>query len=170
MTTTQPTTELDARYSSEGATATSWEDARRALEAAEVYWISTVHPEGRPHVTPLFAVWHDGAMHFCTGQDEVKRLNIAANPQCALITGTNSASEGLDIVYQGRAVRVTDTSTLQALADAWEAKYGPEWRFEVGDGGFEGQGETTAWVFRIEPKTVHGYGKGAVFSQTRWTF
>ncbi len=28
---------------------------------------STVRPDGRPHVTPLLAVWADDALHFCTG-------------------------------------------------------------------------------------------------------
>ena len=27
-----------------------------------------------------------------------------------------------------------------------------------------------AWVYEVSPKKVFGFGKGAVFSQTRWRF
>lgn len=57
----EPVAELDARFSSDGATRTGWAEARRRLEDAEVYWLSTVRPDGRPHVTPLLSVWLDGA-------------------------------------------------------------------------------------------------------------
>ena len=38
----EPLAELHQEYSADGATATLWPDARRRLEKAEVYWLSTV--------------------------------------------------------------------------------------------------------------------------------
>jgi hypothetical protein len=35
-------------------------------QPAEVHWLSTVRPDGRPHVAPLIAVWVDDALVFCT--------------------------------------------------------------------------------------------------------
>jgi hypothetical protein len=55
-----PVTTLDERYSEPGAVATEWNETRRVLESAQVFWISTVRPDGRPHVTPCAAVWLDG--------------------------------------------------------------------------------------------------------------
>ena len=52
MATRNPVAELDSRFSSSDATATSWPEASQRLEQAEVYWISTVRPDGRPHVIP----------------------------------------------------------------------------------------------------------------------
>jgi nitroimidazol reductase NimA-like FMN-containing flavoprotein (pyridoxamine 5'-phosphate oxidase superfamily) len=63
----QPVTELDTRFSDQDAVATDWEETRRALEEAELFWISTVRADGRPHVTPLVAVWLDDAIYFATG-------------------------------------------------------------------------------------------------------
>ena len=63
----QPVTELDTRFSDHDAVATGWEQTRIALEEAELFWISTVRADGRPHVTPLVAVWLDDAIHFATG-------------------------------------------------------------------------------------------------------
>jgi Pyridoxamine 5'-phosphate oxidase len=79
------------------------------LEAAELFWISTVRADGRPHVTPLVAAWLDGAIHFHTGADEQKAANLRANPHVVLTTGCNRWNEGLDVVVEGEAVRVSFT-------------------------------------------------------------
>lgn len=165
---TVPETELDPRFGEPEATATDWEEAVRELAAAELSWLSTVRPDGRPHVTPLLTVWQADALHFCTGAEERKARNLAANPQVVLTTGTNALKGGLDLVVEGRAVRVREPDRLQGLAEAWERKYGPDWHFDVEDGGFAGQGGI-ALVFRVEPVTAFGFGK-APYSQTRWRF
>jgi Pyridoxamine 5'-phosphate oxidase len=55
MTGTVPAAELHAPFSDPRAKATPWARARRVLEKAEVFWLSTVRRDGRPHVTPLVA-------------------------------------------------------------------------------------------------------------------
>ncbi|MFF1628258.1 pyridoxamine 5'-phosphate oxidase family protein [Streptomyces sp. NPDC058272] len=167
---TQPQTELDPRYGSTGATATPWPEALARLAAAELYWLSSVRPDGRPHVTPLLAVWQDGTLYFTTGAQERKALNLAGNPQVVLTTGNNTWAEGYDLVVEGEAVRVTDRTRLRGLAEAWEEKYGAEWHFEVReDGAFQGAGGPSL-VFGVAPRTAFGFGKGEPFSQTRWRF
>ncbi|WP_433268807.1 pyridoxamine 5'-phosphate oxidase family protein [Actinosynnema sp. CS-041913] len=163
-----PATDIDPRYGDPGATPTPWSTAEERLATAELFWLSTVRPDGRPHVTPLLAVWHGGALHVCTGQDERKARNLAENPQVVLTTGTNALHGGLDVVVEGEATRVVDPTELQALADVWEAKYGPDWHFDVADGGFANP-HGVALVFRVEPATAFGFGK-APYSQTRWRF
>ncbi|MFJ9820305.1 pyridoxamine 5'-phosphate oxidase family protein [Streptomyces sp. NPDC101151] len=163
----QPEGELDPRYSSEGTTAHSWSEAEAVLEEAELFWISTMRPDGRPHVTPVLAVWRDGALHFGTGPGERKARNLAQNPHVVLTTGTNSWTKGYDVVVEGEAVRVSDDERLRVLAAAWEAKYGAFWHYEVRDGCFH-HGPGRAFVFSVAPDTVFGFGKGEPFSQTRW--
>jgi general stress protein 26 len=165
----EPRTDLDARYGEPQATATAWQDAVSLLRSAELFWLTTVRPEGRPHVTPLLAVWSDGALYFCTGADERKGRNLARNPEVVLTTGTNARAEGCDLVVEGTAVRVTDEVRLAALAEAWEAKYGSEWHFDVRDGGFAGGEGNVALVHEVVPRTAFGFGK-APYSQTRWQF
>jgi general stress protein 26 len=168
MTATEPLVELDPRYGEEGVPATQWADARERLEQAELYWVTTVRRDGRPHMTPLIAVWLDDALFFCTGPDEQKAKNIEGNPRCILMTGCNTLHEGLDIVVEGDAVKVTDDAKLRRLADAWEAKYGSEWHFDVRDGAFHHE-PGVAWVFEVAPMTAYGFGKGR-YSHTRWRF
>ncbi|RXR26419.1 pyridoxamine 5'-phosphate oxidase family protein [Oerskovia turbata] len=167
-------------FSSPGSEPTPWADTLVLLQGAEIFWLSTVRPDGRPHVTPLITVWADGALHFCTGRTERKARNLATNPGCVLTTGTNLMSEGLDVVLEGAAVRITEDHTLRRLADRWACKY--DWHFEVRDGAFwdseaptggsepgeQAAGE--AYVFRVQPTTVHAYGRGEDYTATRWRF
>ena len=164
----EPQGVLDPRYSAADATATGWAEARLRLAAAELYWLTTIRPDGRPHVTPLIAVWVDGALHLCTGPHEQKARNLAANPRCVLTTGTNALSEGYDLVVEGEAVRVTNDVKLARIAGAYQAKYGPDWHFTVGDGRLQSAGGP-AIAYRIAPVTAYGFGK-TVPSQTRWSF
>ena len=112
MTHTDPTPELDPEFSSPDATPHPWSEARGILDEAEIYWLSTVRRDGRPHVTPVAAVWIDDALVFGTGPTEQKADNLAANTQSILTTGTNRLDEGFDIVVEGEAVRLTDPDDL----------------------------------------------------------
>jgi nitroimidazol reductase NimA-like FMN-containing flavoprotein (pyridoxamine 5'-phosphate oxidase superfamily) len=172
MTVKMPETELDARFSSEGARPTDWAQARRQIEKAEMFWLSTVRPDGRPHVTPLMAVWHDDAMYFCTGPDERKAKNLRQNQHCILTTGESRLGGGLDVVVEGAALEVGDGAELGQVADAYESKYGA--RFTSPEGTFSGLSDAMrrgeALVYRVTPTTALGFGKGEQFSQTRWRF
>ena len=167
--TNQPTSTFDSRFSDPAARPTPWSDVADVLERAELYWLTTVRAGGRPHVTPLIGVMYDGAPHFCTGLDEQKARNLEHNARVALTTGANKWAEGLDVVVEGTAVRLTDNAVLQQIADAYEAKYGNVWHFDVGDGVFESQGETFAYVFRIEPAKVLAFAKDP-HAQTTFRF
>lgn len=57
-----PEGRLDHRYSSPEAGKPPWEEVERLITEAELFWVSTVRPDGRPHVTPLLAVWSAGAL------------------------------------------------------------------------------------------------------------
>jgi nitroimidazol reductase NimA-like FMN-containing flavoprotein (pyridoxamine 5'-phosphate oxidase superfamily) len=170
-------TELHPQFSSPDATLTPWAEASEGLEQAEVYWLATVRPDGRPHVTPLIAVWLDRALYFCTGPGERKAKNLVGNPHCVITTGCNALSEGLDLVVEGDAVRVIDDANLRHIAERYESKYGSDWRFTVRNGAFyHASGSLrdadpgVALVYEVAPTTAFGFGKGESFSQTRWRF
>jgi nitroimidazol reductase NimA-like FMN-containing flavoprotein (pyridoxamine 5'-phosphate oxidase superfamily) len=142
----EPVAELEPQFSSSDATLTAWAEARSHLERAEIYWLSTVRPDGRPHVTPLVAVWLDDALYFCTGEGERKAKNLARNMHCVITTGCNALNEGLDLVIEGDAVMVSDEARLQRVADRYASKYGPPFHFTVRDGAFHGDDGNIALV------------------------
>lgn len=160
-------------FSDPDAAPTPWSAGLAQFRAADTFWLSTVRPDGRPHVTPLIGVWHGEAIWFSTGPEEVKARNLAQNPSCVLTAGRSDLAEGaMDVVLEGQAERVTVDSELEPIAAAFAAKYGIEtWDFAVRDGAFTDR----AWggraiVFRVRPTRGLGFRKGDHFSQTTWRF
>jgi general stress protein 26 len=167
---TTPVTTLDQRFSDPAATATEWEQTSRALAEAELFWVTTVRADGRPHMTPLVAVWSDGTLYFCTGADEQKAVNLRGNRHVILSTGSSTWDEGLDVVVEGDAVQVTDDDVLRRLAAAWTAKWDGRWQYQVRDGAFRHpDGEEPVLVFAVTPAKVLAFAKGT-FSHTRHRF
>jgi general stress protein 26 len=168
MTEYEPTAELNAGFSSPDATSRPWSEVVDVLTRSEMFWLSSVRADGRPHVTPLPAIWLDGALHICTGDAEQKTRNIASEPRCVLTTGSNEFRSGLDVIVEGVARRVTDRPLLERLAAVWLSKL--DWPFEVGDDGFRDDRGHTVLVFAVAPTKVLAFGKGEPFSQTRYVF
>lgn len=161
-----PVTTLDARFSDADAEATTWQATQEVLENAQITWVTTVRADGRPHVTPLVAVWLDGALHFTAGPDEQKSVNLLTNPHVVLTTGNAAWDAGLDVMVEGEVRRVTDRETLERLAAAWRTKWAGQWVFEPDDGGFRNDVGGQALVFAVDPAKVLAFGKGT-FSHTR---
>jgi uncharacterized pyridoxamine 5'-phosphate oxidase family protein len=162
-------TTLDQRFSAPDAVATDWEQTRRVLEEAELFWLTTVRADGRPHVTPLVAVWLDEAIHFCTGATEQKFVNLTGNKHVILSTGCNQWDRGLDVVVEGDAVQVSDDDTLKRLALAWRGKWDGQWQFQAHDGSFHDENGEAVPVFAVKPAKVLAFGKGS-FSHTSHRF
>jgi hypothetical protein len=133
---------LDSRFSDPAATAATWADTCRVLEEAQLSWICTVRADGRPHLTPLVAVWLDGTLYFSTGEGEQKAVNLRGNPHVLLLTGCSRWDEGLDVVAEGGS-----------------RGPGPDGRFEHPGGG-------PALVFAVRPAKILAFAKGR-FGQTR---
>ncbi len=162
-----PVAELQAQFSSPGAALTPWAEARGRLKKAEVYWLATVRPDGRPHVTPVGSIWLDSALYFCTGESERKAKNLARNSHCVITTGCNALHEGFDLVVEGEAAQVSDEATLQCVADQYKSKQ--DWHFTVRDGACYGEGGR-ALVYKVPPTKAFGFGRGESSGQTRWRF
>jgi hypothetical protein len=164
---TEPRVEFDGSFSEPSATAVPWADVDAVLTMSEMFWLSTVRGDGRPHVTPLPAIWLDGALHFCSGEREQKTVNLKTNPNCVLTTGTNRMRSGLDVIVEGVAARVTDHDLLVRLAARWKSKL--DWDYEVVEDGFRVDVGHKGLVFGVDPVKVLSFGKDP-YSQTRYRF
>ena len=107
------TTNLD-RY---GSPDMPWSRARDLLAANPAgpgvpFFLGTVRPDGRPHAAGIGAIWHDGDLYITSSPDARKGRNLAANPAATISVGL----EGIDIVLEGEAHRVTDAPTLERVA------------------------------------------------------
>ncbi|MDT5281349.1 MAG: hypothetical protein QOJ20_2544 [Mycobacterium sp.] len=158
---------LDTRFS-EATEAVGWRQVSDALAAAELYWLTTVRKDGRPHITPLIGAWVDDGFVFCTGPEEQKAQNLVASTAVAVTTGVNTWKDGLDVVVEGYAERVTGLDKLTRLADAIREKYHGEWDFTPHDDGFGHDGHI-AYVFRVAPTKVIAFAKSP-HGQTTFRF
>ncbi|NIJ10116.1 general stress protein 26 [Saccharomonospora amisosensis] len=165
----EPRGEHVFEFSEPGSTAVAWARVERVLRESEMFWLSTVRRDGRPHVAPLPAMWLDGRLHFCTGAHEQKARNLESNPRCVLTTGSNSYRDGLDVIVEGTAEQVGDEAVLTRLAELWLDKLG--WPFEVVGGQFRDPGNEAhrAPVFGVTPAKMLAFSKNP-YSQTRFAF
>ncbi len=165
MSRSDPVAELNEGFSEPGATAPSWAEVAGVLERSEMFWLSTTRRDGRPHVTPLPAIWLEQALYFCTGSLEQKTRNLQASPRCVLAAGANGFRSGLDVVVEGTAARVTNPDELASLAALWKAKL--DWDFGVSADGFTDPAGRAGLVFRVAPDKILAFGKSP-YSQTRY--
>jgi hypothetical protein len=163
---------LDTRFS-QATDPVSWATVEAALTAAELYWLTTVRKDGRPHTTPLIGAWVDDSFAFCTGPEEQKAQNLAHGTAVTVTTGVNTWKDGLDVVVEGDAERITGHGALRPVADAIREKYSGEWDFTPEDDGFghnDNSGATQiALVFRVPPTKVLAFAKSP-HGQTKFEF
>lgn len=99
-----------------------WAWAEQQLNKAGNFWIGTVRPDGRPHSTPVWGVWFDGALYF-DGSPETRRMkNIAANPQVAV----HLESGDEVVILEGSATQVApppERKLTEELARIYTEKY-----------------------------------------------
>ena len=151
-----------------------WSRALEALESGQpqpngTTFLATTRPDGRPHVAGVGAMWDDGTLYFVSGPGTRKSRNVAENAHCSMAMSL----EGLDLVIEGPAQRVTDDVTLQKLARRY-ADSG--WPARVEDGAFTydysapSAGPPPWYVYAVTPTTAFGVASGEPHGATRWRF
>lgn len=160
---------IDPRYSDERAEAVPWSDAEARLAAAQVTWVVTVRPDGRPHATPVVTVVHDRKVYFHTGTAEVKYANLQANPQVLVLSGDTAWDSGLDVAFEGTAAEVSDNVLLKRLAALYRERWDGRWDLDVHDGAVVSRtpGMRLA-VFEVTAAKAYAFAKGGPFSQTTY--
>jgi general stress protein 26 len=168
----KPATErIDPRYSAENAEAVPWTEAEARLAAAEIAWIVTLRPDGRPHATPMVPVVHDGKVYFHTGSPEVKYANLQSDPHVLVLAGDSAWNSGLDVAVEGTALPVTDDALLRRLAELYLKRWDGSWKLDVQDGALVPHTPGTQLVmFEVTPTKAYSYGKGDLGGQTTYRF
>ncbi|HEX4191146.1 MAG TPA: pyridoxamine 5'-phosphate oxidase family protein [Marmoricola sp.] len=162
---------LDPRYSDPAGEAVDWLVAQQRVADAQVAWLVTVRADGRPHTTPLVAVWHDGRAYFHTGEHEQKFANLQTNPHVLVLAGDTHWDQGLDVVIEGDAQRVEDEVLLATIAGLYAERWDGRWGLVVRDGGLADPDMVgRSIVFEVTPSTAYGHTKGDPFGQTTYRF
>jgi hypothetical protein len=122
---------------------------------ARTTWLVTLNADGSPHVTPVGALWLDGAFWFQTGARTRKHRNVERDPRCSIAVSIRDA----DVVVEGHAARATDPALLAGAAKAWADSGWPAEVDESGTGitapfNAPSQGPPPWHVYRIEPRSA----------------
>jgi Pyridoxamine 5'-phosphate oxidase len=133
------------------------------------FFLGTSRPDGRPHAVGIGAVWFDGDFYITAGPATRKARNLAANPACTLSTRL----QGMDLVLEGEATRVTDPATLEQLAGVFRAG---GWPAEVEGDAFTAPfsapsaGPPPWHLYRFTFHTAFGVASAEPYGATRWRF
>jgi PPOX class probable F420-dependent enzyme len=118
-------------------------------------WLTTVNEDGSPHVTPVGALWMDGAFWFQTGSGTRKARNVERDPRCSVAVSIHDA----DVVIEGDATRVTDRGAIARIAKAWADQGWPAEPEPTGSGitapfNAPSQGPPPWNVYRVESRSA----------------
>lgn len=137
---------------------------------ADVTWfLGTSKPGGLPHAAGVGALWHDGDLYFTSGPGTRKARNLAANPACTI----SAKLRGIDVVFEGKATRVTDRPTLETVAARFHEG---GWPAEVEGDAFTAPfsapsaGPPPWYLYRFTIETAFGVATAEPYGATRWRF
>jgi len=132
-----------------------WSQVVERLREAQNYWLATTCPDDRPHVTPVWGAWVDGALYFDGISSARWARNIVANPAAAV-----HLESGVDVVILDGVVDdlVVDTALASKIVAARDAKYG---RLHPAP--------ATSGMFRFRPRRARAWSRFPD-DATRWKF
>ena len=109
-------------------------------------WVSTVRGDGRPHLVPVWFVYLDGCVYFCTGKETQKWANLLNNQNIAVALPDPNAT----VIIEGEA-HATTNQVRNELAEFFIGKY--DWDFR--------QDEGATWrVVQVVPHKILAWGDG----------
>jgi hypothetical protein len=132
-------------------------------------WLATTRPDGRAHLAGVGALWHDGAFYIVSGPGTRKSRNLAENGSCAISVSLPT----IDLVIEGRARRVTDSATLERLAQRYRDQ---GWVPTVEGDAFTAPysapsaGPPPWYLYEIRPEVAFGVATEEPYGAMRWRF
>jgi hypothetical protein len=132
-------------------------------------FLGTTGPDGRPHAAGVGALWYDGDLYVVSGPGTRKSRNLAASPASTI----SIRLEGIDLILEGKATRVTDRPTLETLAALYREG---GWPAEVDGEAFTAPysapsaGPPPWYLYRFTFHTAFGVATAEPYGATRWRF
>lgn len=133
------------------------------------FFLGTSRPNGIPHAAAVGPVWFEGDLYFTSGPETRKARNLAANAACTI----SVKLEGIDLILEGEAHRVTDKAILEQVAKRFRDG---GWPAEVEGDAFTApfmapSGGPPPWhLYRFTFHTAFGSATAQPDGATRWRF
>ena len=91
------------------------------LDRETVVWLSSVRPDGRPHLIPIWFLWDGEAVLFASKPQACKVSNLRANADCMLAIGDPDAD--FDVALIEARAELASMPTADLLAAGLQTKY-----------------------------------------------
>ncbi len=139
-----------------------WSWAEQRLKKSHNYWITTVRPDGRPHLMVIWGLWLDGAFLFSTGRQSRKARNLAQHAGCVIATEQSRQA----VIVEGVAEETPDVELRRRMLRLVEKKY----KFDMSS--FEKDIlNLKEPIYVVRPTTVFALDeKRFPTTATRWSF
>ncbi len=119
----------------------------KRLRAELMMWLSTVRPDGRPHLVPVWFLWDGETILIFSRPNQQKLRNLQHNPN--VVVALDTAGQGDDIVMiEGKAELLNDPAVSAALP-AYAEKY--KQRLELYGWTGEAMAQDYSQAIRITP-------------------
>ena len=140
--------------SEEGLLPWSW--AEDKLRNTATFWVATIHPDGRPHMMPVWGLWGRDAFWFGSTLASRKARNLLSDPRCTVTT-----EDAIDtVVLEGIAERILDDEATEWYTNAANEKYAANYTYDPAINA----------IFAVRPHRAFGMRAAEDFtgSPTRW--
>ena len=132
----------------------TWEFVGEAMSADRFYWVTTIRPDGKPHVRPTWGVWVEETF-YCGGGEQTHWVrNLSTNR--GIVVHREDAEEV--VIVEGTAERIDDETADAALIDRIDTAY--EEKYDIRHG---------TPFFAVRPTVVLAWSDYPT-DATRWTF
>ena len=138
-----------------------WSWAEQRLKKSHNYWITTVKPDGSPHMMVVWGLWQDGRLLFSTGSQSRKARNLKAKPNC--VVATEKAHEA--VIVEGVA-EMADIPARRKFLAQYTRKY--HWDMSAMKDDILSMKEP---VYAVRPRVVFAlWERYFQTKSTRWKF
>lgn len=100
--------------------------ALERLHSDVIIWLSSVRPDGRPHLVPVWFLWENDTILIFSQPNKQKIRNLRHNPNVML--ALNAADQGEDVVMIEGTAEFVEEEGLSPTMPAYAEKYEPLFR------------------------------------------
>ena len=99
----------------------SWDYVEQELTKSKNYWLCSVHPDGRPHCVPRWAVFLDGKLYYDGSPETRHARNLEKNPYISV--HLESGDEAIILEGESHAAKKPSAELARRLSEAYKVKY-----------------------------------------------
>lgn len=91
------------------------------LRTAEILWLASVRPDGRPHLLPVWFLWEGATILIFSKPENQKIRNLRQNP--AVTVALDATDQGEDVTVLEGVAELIDDPDVTTVLPAYASKY-----------------------------------------------